>query len=90
MQEYWSGYPSPSSGKSPDVGIEPTLFTSPALASRLFTISATWEEIIVKTVKSQFSSAAQSCPTLCNPVDCSTPAFSVHHQLQELTQTHVH
>ena len=38
----------------------------------------------------QFSSVAQSCPTLCNPVDYSTPGFPVHHQLLELTQTHVH
>ena len=38
----------------------------------------------------QFSSVAQSCPTLCNPMDCSTPGFPVHHQLPELTQTHVH
>ena len=38
----------------------------------------------------QFSSVAQSCPTLCDPVDCSTPSFPVHHQLLELTQTHVH
>ena len=37
-----------------------------------------------------FSSAAQSCPTLCNPMDCSTPGFPVHHQLPELAQTHVH
>ena len=33
---------------------------------------------------------AQSCPTLCDPMDCSTPGFPVHHQLPELTQTHVH
>ena len=38
----------------------------------------------------QFSSDAQSCPTVCNPMDCSTPGFPVHHQLLELTQTHVH
>ena len=38
----------------------------------------------------QFSSVAQSCPTLCDPVDCSTPGFLVHHQLLELTQTPVH
>jgi len=36
------------------------------------------------------SSVAQLCPTLCNPMDCSTPGFSVHHQLPELEQTHVH
>ena len=38
----------------------------------------------------QFSSVAQSCPTLCNPMACSTPGLPVHHQLLELTQTHVH
>ena len=38
----------------------------------------------------QFSSVSQSCPTLCNPMDCSTPDFPVHHQLLELTQTYVH
>ena len=38
----------------------------------------------------QFSSVTQSCPTVCNPMDCSMPGFPVHHQLQELTQTHVH
>ena len=38
----------------------------------------------------QFSSTAQSCPTLCDPMDCSTPGFPVHHQLPEPTQTHVH
>ena len=38
----------------------------------------------------QFSSVAQSCPTLCNPMSCSTPGLPVHHQLPEFTQTHVH
>ena len=38
----------------------------------------------------QFSSVAWSCPTLCDPRDCSTPGFPVHHQLPELAQTHVH
>ena len=38
----------------------------------------------------QFSSVAQSCLTLCNPMDCSTPGLAVHHQLPELTHTHVH
>ena len=38
----------------------------------------------------QFSSVAQSCPTLCNPMDCSTPGIPVHYQLPEFTQTHVH
>ena len=38
----------------------------------------------------QFSSVAQSCPTLCNHMDRSTPGLPVHHQLPEFTQTHVH
>ena len=37
-----------------------------------------------------FSSVTQSCPTLCNLMNCSTPGFPVHHQLPEFTQTHVH
>ena len=38
----------------------------------------------------QCSSVAQSCPTLCDPMNGSTPGLPVHHQLPELTQTHVH
>ena len=38
----------------------------------------------------QFSSVAQSCPTLCDPMNHSTPGLPVHHQLSEFTQTHVH
>ena len=38
----------------------------------------------------QFSSVAQLCPTLCNPMDCSMPAFPVHHQLLKPSQTQVH
>ena len=38
----------------------------------------------------QFSSVAQSCPTLCDPMNCSMPGLPVHHQLTESTQTHVH
>ena len=38
----------------------------------------------------QFSSVTQTCPTLCDPRDCSTPGLPVHHQLPEYTQTHVH
>ena len=38
----------------------------------------------------QFNSVAQSCPTLCDPMNCSTPGLPVHHQLPEFTQTHVH
>ena len=38
----------------------------------------------------QFSSVTQSCPTLCNPMNCSTPGLPIHHQLPGFTQTHVH
>ena len=38
----------------------------------------------------QFGSVSQSCLTLCDPVDCSTPGLPVHHQLLDFTQTHVH
>ena len=38
----------------------------------------------------QFSSVTQLCWTLCNPMDCSTSGFPVHHQLPEIAQTHVH
>ena len=38
----------------------------------------------------QFSSVTQSCPTLCNPINCSKPGLPVHHQLPQFTQIHVH
>ena len=38
----------------------------------------------------QFSLVAQSCPTLCDPMSCSTPGLPVHHQLPESTQTYIH
>ena len=44
----------------------------------------------VDTFTTQFSSVAQLYPTLCDPMDCSTPSLPVHHQLPEFTQTHVH
>ena len=44
----------------------------------------------ISPVTINFSSLAQSCATLCDPMDCSTPGFPVHHQLPELAQTHVH
>ena len=40
--------------------------------------------------RNQFSSVSQSCSTLCDPMNCSTPGLPVHHQLLEFTQTHVH
>ena len=60
-----------------------TSFLGPALGAIL-------AKQLVEGCKSQFSSVAQLCPTLCGPMDCSTPGLSVHHQLPESTQTHVH
>ena len=45
---------------------------------------------VFATVHVQFSSVAQLCPTLCDPMNHSTPGLPLHHQLQEFTQTHVH
>ena len=46
--------------------------------------------ILYKSLSVQFSSVAQSCPTLCDPMTRSTPGLPVHHQLPEFTQTHIH
>ena len=51
----------------------------------------TFEDIRVYVQNSvQFSSLIQLCSTICDPMDCTTPGFPVHHQLLELAQTHVH
>ena len=55
------------------------------IAGRFSTIWTTKEAISV-----QLSSVAQSCPTLCYPMNCSAPGLPVHQQLPEFTQTHVH
>jgi len=47
-------------------------------------------QITVTSRTRLFSSVAQSCPTLCNPMDCSMLGLPAHHQLPEFTQTHVH
>ena len=46
--------------------------------------------IIFSSENIQFSSVAQLCTTICNPMNCSTPGSPVHHQLSKLAQTHVH
>ena len=45
---------------------------------------------IIEFILIHFSSVAQSCTSLCDPMDCSMPDFPVHHQHPGLTQTHVH
>ena len=58
-----------------------------ALVSCGVTAPFTW--VLVRTKFYLFSSVAQSCSTLYNPMDCSMPRFPVHHHLPEVTQTHV-
>ena len=55
-------------------------------------IKKRWQEYTEKLHKKdlQFSTVIQLCPTLCNPMDRSTPGLPVHHQLLESAQTHVH
>ena len=48
------------------------------------------ENIPVPVLSDQIRSVAQSCPTLCDPMNRSTPGLPVHHQLPEFTETHVH
>ena len=81
QSEYWNALPFPCPGGLLSPGINPKSLTYPALADRFFTTSAT---------SVQLSSVTQSCQTLGNPMDCSTPGLPVHHQLLEFTQTHVH
>ena len=87
-QEYWSGLPFPSPEVLPNLGMETASLVSPTLICRLFTTGTTWE--VPKRYSVQFSSVAQSCLTLCDPMNCSTLGLPVHHQLPEFTQTHVH
>ena len=48
------------------------------------------ESWTIKKASFQFSSVTQLCPTLCNPMNCSTPGLPAHHQPPKFTQTHVH
>ena len=49
-----------------------------------------WRFTVHVLLKPQFSSIAQSCPTLCDPMYRNTPGLPVHHQILEFTQTHIH
>ena len=105
-QNYCSGLPFPSPGDLSDAGTEPVSLMSPALAGRFFSTSATWEAALNKSISGAsafllwngemtdclwwFSSVAQSCLTLCDPMNHSTPGLPVHHHLLEFTQTQVH
>ena len=60
------------------------------LKSLLMKVKEESEKIGLKLSSVQFSSVAQLCPTLCDPMNLSTPGLPVHHHLPEFTQTHVH
>ena len=81
----WLSFPSP--GDLPNPGIKPALPASPAWQVDSLPLSHLGSP---NTYSVQFSSVTQSCLTLCNPMDCSTPGLPVHHQLLELAQTHDH
>ena len=71
-------------------GLNSLSVVSPALADAFFTTEPPGNSTFFLQFSSvQFSSVAQSCLTLCDPMDCSTRGFPVIHQLLELAQTHV-
>ena len=85
-QEYWSGLPFRPPGLHLNPEIEHASPASPALAGEFFIT-----ELPGKPIRSdQIRSVAESCPTLCDPMNRSTPGLPVYHQLPEFTQTHVH
>ena len=61
-----------------------------AIQMRKFYQTAVSNKVEIRGVFQSVSSVAQSRPTLCDPMDCSTPDNPVYHQLLEFTQTHVH
>ena len=79
--------------------------STPVFIAALLTVAKNWEQlkcpsgdewikksqyIYTMDYSVQFSSVTQSCMTLCDPMNLSTPGLPVHHQLLEFTQTHVH
>ena len=66
------------------------VFPSRFFISQWISLSLRCTNCEMGIIASSVSSVAQSCPTLCNPMNYITPGFPVHHQLLEPTQTHVH
>ena len=93
-QEYWSGLLFPSPEDLPNPGIKPASPVNPALQADSLPTEPSGRLSHPSTLghhySHKFRSVTQSCLTFCDPMDCSTPGFPVHHQLQELAQTHVH
>ena len=70
--------------------IKPKSFCTVKTISKTEKQPTEWEIRFGSHISVQLSSVAQSCPTLCNLMNRSTPGLPVHHQLPEFTQTHVH
>ena len=87
-QEYWSGLLFPTPGIFHIKGLNQSLLH--LLYWQVYFLSLAPLEKPLRFSSVQFSSVTQSCPTLCNWMDSSTPGLLVYHQLPELTQTHVH
>ena len=73
-QEYWSGLPFSSPGDLTNPGVEPIPAMSPVLQAYSLPIEPSGKPVSC----TKWREVAQSCPTLCNPTDCSPPGFSVH------------
>ena len=67
-----------------------SLFLTRDQALSLWSESTDSKALDYQTMNPHFSSDAQTCQILCDPIDCSMPGLSVHHQLLEFAQTHVH
>ena len=83
-QEYWSGC------QALLQGIFLTQGSNPQLLCLLYWKASSLSLVPPGKLKDQIRSVAQSCPTLCDPMNRSTPGLPIHHQLPEFTQTHVH
>ena len=77
----------PTSWYLPNPGIELKSLTAPSLAGGFFTTNTNWDTNYSVSQLLQFSSVAQPCLTLCDPMDHSTPGLPVHLQLLRFTQT---
>ena len=84
-QEHCSGLLFLLPGDLSNPGIKPTSLACPALAEDFFTTVPPGKPLFFI----QFSSVTQSCPTLCDPMNRSTPGLPVHHHLPEFSQIHV-
>ena len=94
-QRYWSRLPLLTSGNLPDPGIKSTSLVPPALAGRFFylhRLGSPLQTILneIQVIHKHTCSVAKACPTLCGPMNCIMPGFSVLYYLLKFAQIHVH